>query len=78
MKIQHLLVAILLLASTVTAARGTFEKVINDKIDPEAKCLDGSPPAIFIQEGEKDKILLFTSAGAACAGFGTNIDETLD
>lgn len=45
-----------------------YKKVVHFT-DPEAKCLDGSPPAIYVHQGtEKDKFMIFLQGGGYCQG----------
>ena len=39
-----------ILAIIIIAAESQYEKVIND-VDPNAKCLDGSPPFFYLHKG---------------------------
>jgi hypothetical protein len=49
--LRRLLEIILLLALTfAVSSQGFYRKVIHNT-DPEAKCLDGSPGALYIHEG---------------------------
>ena len=62
------LVAFLLAISLIFAAELPYKKVIHNS-DPEAKCLDGSSPAIYVHEGgDKSKFVLFFMGGAYCQG----------
>jgi len=46
-----------------------YKKVIHNT-DPNAKCIDGSSPALYIHQGtEKDKFFIFLNGGGACFGF---------
>ena len=55
-----------------------FSYTIND-LDPEAKCLDGSSPAMVVQEGsDKKKIIIFAVGRSACTSVGSSIEESLD
>jgi len=65
-RITLLLVAILLAESS--AAEQPFKKVIHN-IDPNAKCIDGSPPAIYIHQGsEPSNFIIFFNGGGFCKG----------
>lgn len=50
LNIKTILVTIFVLILTCQAAEQPFKKVIHN-VDPRAKCLDGSPPAIYIHQG---------------------------
>ena len=42
----------------------TYNKVVLD--DPQAKCLDGSPGAYYIWQGNPEKVLIFMEGGGWC------------
>lgn len=45
-----------------------YKKIVH-LTDPDAKCLDGSPPALYIHQGsETDKFLIFLEGGGFCQG----------
>ena len=45
--------------------------------DPDAKCLDGTPPALYLHEGGDDKkFLIFFVGGGYCEG--TTLNEVLE
>lgn len=47
-------------------ADSVYHKIINGA-DPEAKCLDGSSPALYIHEGsDPNNILIVISGGGFC------------
>lgn len=48
MRIRNLLIIIAILAAA--HAESQYQKVIND-VDPNAKCLDGSPPFFYLHQG---------------------------
>lgn len=55
-KPMHLL-AIIVVLSGINAQK--YRKIVHTT-DPDAKCLDGTPPALYVHEGsEKDKFLIF-------------------
>jgi hypothetical protein len=64
-RICVLLISVLLL---FTASADSFYKKIAHKLDPEAKCLDGSPAAIYLHEADPKNILFYLIGGADCAG----------
>jgi O-palmitoleoyl-L-serine hydrolase len=69
-----LLAALLLIACTCDEL--PFKKVIHNT-DPNAKCLDGSPPALYVHEGgDPTKFIIFFNGGGAC--FGNSIAEVLE
>lgn len=64
-------IALFLVLATLalsTAAPGDFVKIIHNT-DPEAKCLDGSSPMIYLHEGGDTKNIVFHMiGGGACLG----------
>jgi hypothetical protein len=49
-----------------------YQRIIHN-IDPEARCLDGSPAALFIHQGsEKDKFMIYFEGGGMCSGINQN------
>jgi hypothetical protein len=71
-----LLIFLTLSLSLVALAQPNYRKVIHTT-DPEAKCLDGSPPLLYISEGPvKDKFILYFVGGGYCAGL--TLSETLE
>lgn len=52
--IKPLVLAAIIALATATL---TYNKVVLD--DPEAKCLDGSPGAYYIYQGDPAKVLIF-------------------
>jgi hypothetical protein len=60
---------ILVLAILLSASQAQNYKKVVHLTDPEARCLDGSPPAIYVHQGsEKDKFMLFLEGGGFCQG----------
>jgi O-palmitoleoyl-L-serine hydrolase len=58
------------------AAEQPFKKVIHN-IDPKAKCIDGSPPAIYIHQGsEPSNFIIFFNGGGFCSG--ATLEQTLE
>ena len=49
----------------VSNAEELYRKVVHET-DPEAKCLDGSPAAIYLHEGDPRKIMFYMQGGASC------------
>jgi hypothetical protein len=65
LSLSFVLLSIIVLASS---AETPYKKVIHNT-DPDAKCLDGSSPAIYVHEGgDSDKFLLFFMGGGYCEG----------
>lgn len=52
----------LLLTSTSSSP---YQKIIH-QTDPDAKCLDGSPAALYLNEGSTSNILFYFEGGAMC------------
>lgn len=68
-------IGLLLLISCV-AAEDYYRKIIHGT-DPQAKCLDGSSPMIYLHEGGDTKnILFYFIGGGAC--MGTDLASTLE
>ena len=66
MKKYLLVLALLALLSLASAQK--YKKIVHTT-DPDARCLDGSPPAIYVHQGtETDKFLLFLEGGGFCQG----------
>jgi hypothetical protein len=65
LSLSFVLLSIIVLASS---AETPYKKVIHNT-DPDAKCLDGSSPAIYVHEGgDSDKFLIFFMGGGYCEG----------
>lgn len=65
LSLSFVLLSIIVLASS---AETPYKKIIHNT-DPEAKCLDGSSPAIYVHEGgDSDKFLIFFMGGGYCEG----------
>ena len=62
----HLLL-LLLVTATTTTAPPLYRKIVHN-LDPEAKCLDGSPPALYLHEGDPNNILIYFMSGGSCSG----------
>ena len=72
----QILVAVLLVSLSLEI--DTYEKKINS-LDADAKCLDGSSPALLIHQGsEKDKILIYLMGERTCDVQGNSINAALD
>jgi hypothetical protein len=76
---QGKILQVALLACIVYASfceNAFYTKVIHNT-DPEAKCLDGSSPMIYLHEGGDTKnILFYFLGGGACTG--TDLASTLE
>jgi hypothetical protein len=71
---QKVLALILILAISVQSSM-FYQKVLHNT-DPNAKCLDGSIPMIYLHEGgDTSKILFHLIGGGAC--MGTDLASTL-
>lgn len=54
------------------AAEEPYKKVIHNS-DPNAKCLDGTSPALYVHEGgDSSKFLVFFVGGGYCKGTTLN------
>ena len=61
-------VLLLCLLPAILAAEQAFKKVIHNT-DPKARCLDGSPPALYIHQGnDPNKFIIFFNGGGSCIG----------
>lgn len=59
----------LLLTGLFTFGTAQKYKKIVHVTDLDAKCLDGTPPAIYVHQGsETDKFLIFLEGGGYCQG----------
>lgn len=74
---NHIILAIILgLVLLVNGSEEPYKLVIHNT-DPEAKCLDGSSPALYVHEGgDFKKIMVFFEGGAFCQGLTT--DQVLE
>ena len=43
-------------------------KLVKHENDQNARCLDGSPSALYISEGDSDHILVYFEGGGMCSG----------
>lgn len=58
------------------AGEDLYRKVIHNT-DPNAKCLDGTPPALYLHEGgDTKKFLIFFVGGGYCRG--KNLNQVLE
>jgi hypothetical protein len=70
------LILLALLCTAAVAQEEPYKKVIHES-DPDAKCLDGTPPALYLHEGGDDKkFLIFFVGGGYCEG--TTLNEVLE
>ena len=59
-------VLILLISLISLSQESNYRKVIHN-IDPEARCLDGTPGLLYVHEGgDPNNILIFLSGGGTC------------
>lgn len=59
---------VLLLAFSVVAEDELYNKIIH-YTDPDALCLDGTPPLLYVHEGtDKNRFLIFFMGGGLCSG----------
>jgi hypothetical protein len=66
------LIAVLLLS---VSSLPDYKKIVHN-LDPEARCLDGSSPAIYLHEADQKNILFYLIGGADCAG--ADLSSTLE
>lgn len=67
---------VLFLVAYSHSASKNYTKLIHNT-DPDAKCLDGSPPMIYLHEGGDTKnIMFYFIGGGAC--MGTDLPSTLE
>lgn len=64
-------IQLLLLLACLTAlafSDGPYKRIIH-QTDPNAKCLDGSDPIIYLHEGsDKTRFLIYFVGGGLCSG----------
>jgi hypothetical protein len=48
-----------------SAISSPYQKIAH-QTDPDAKCLDGSPAALYLHEGSSTNILFYFQGGAMC------------
>jgi hypothetical protein len=60
-KMLAVTIACILLVSTTSI----FHKIAH-QTDPEARCLDGSPAALYLDKGSSTDILFYFQGGAMC------------
>ena len=72
--IQLLLLFVCL--TTLSVSDGPYKKVIHTT-DPNAKCLDGSPPILYVHEGsDRTRIVIYFVGGGLCSGL--TLDEAIE
>jgi hypothetical protein len=64
---KTVLTFVVLLLVGAMALNRPYKKVVHN-VDPEAKCLDGSPAAMYLSEGDPNHILMYFEGGGSCAG----------
>lgn len=65
---QMIKILILLLCISPTFLGQKYKKIVHTT-DPDAKCLDGSPPALYVHQGsETKKFVIFLEGGGFCQG----------
>jgi hypothetical protein len=65
---MHNFVLVGFILTLVSAVNRPYEKIIPDG-SPDARCLDGTPPAIYMDWGDSDSnYLIFFMGGGYCAG----------
>ena len=70
-------VCIALLLLLVSSTASDFYKKVIHNTDPDAKCLDGSSPMVYLHEGgDTKKILFYFLGGGAC--FGKDLASTIE
>lgn len=73
-KIQNLLIVQIVILLSFTNCSSIYN-LFKHPQDTNAKCIDGSPSALYIYEGETDKILLYFEGGGMC--FGSSLSDTI-
>jgi hypothetical protein len=67
-------ISLLLLIVAICCQNAPYNKVVHGT-DPEARCLDGSPGALYLSEGDPSRILMYFVGGAACGA--PDVGQTL-
>lgn len=71
-------IAVILLALLSLSYAQKLTKIINN-LHSEARCLDGSPPAMYFYEGSTpENIVIYPMSMGACVAVGANVNESLD
>lgn len=55
-----------LTSQLVSAQNSPYVKIVHNT-DPNARCLDGSPAALYLSEGDPQNILVHFMGGASCS-----------
>lgn len=63
---MKLSILVFLLVLTIGANSQALYKKIANNLDPEARCLDGSIPSIYLHEADPKNILFYFIGGASC------------
>ena len=72
----RLMIAFLLALTVLTSH--LYEKNIVD-VCPDAKCLDGSSPAVYVHQGWNPKnILIHLTGNVSCGIWGQTLEDNLD
>lgn len=67
-------ISLCFLIAAISCQNIPYTKIVHET-DPEAKCLDGSPGALYLSEGDPDHILMYFVGGAACGA--EDLSQTL-
>lgn len=71
MHYNYTILTLALLVLVVFSAETPYKLVIHNT-DPEAKCLDGSSPALYLHEGgDTKRFIVFFVGGGFCSGLTT-------
>ena len=77
MDLRRIIAAVVVISLLLAFAQAAPYKKVIHNTDPNAKCLDGSSPAVYLHQGEeKDKFLIYFQGGGYCQG--TSLSEVLD
>ena len=61
-------ILLLFLVIALASTEELYKRVIHST-DPDALCIDGTPPVLYYHEGaEKNKFMVFFIGGGACGG----------
>ena len=61
------LIVLLLIVESVVSSNSLYDLILQPH-DRGAACLDGSPAAMYLHEGNPNKFLIFFQGGGACGG----------
>ena len=76
MRNTSLTLLVLMSLTALCLGEGPYRKIVHDT-DPNAKCLDGSSPLLYLHEGgDKTRFLIFFVGGGLCSG--RTLEETLE